>query len=88
MSEVEREAIRIVERESSLAVEHRPFFKIFAFLIENCEPTLEGATKPRFLELERLGDQRFGTQQFMISLSHFTRENRHKLPHQWFFCAE
>ena len=88
MSEVKREAIRVVEREGGLAVEHRSFSKVFAFLIENCEPTLERATKPRFLEFECLGDQRFGTQQLRISLSHFSRENWNKPPHQWLFCTE
>ena len=85
MSEVEREAIRIVEREGSLAVEHRSFFEVFAFLVENCEPTLEGATKARFFELERLSDQRFSAQQLGISLSHFARKNRHEFPHQRLF---
>src|SRR6516225_521280 len=56
LSQVKRESVSVVERERSLAVEHRPFFKILAFLIENCEPAFEGATKSRFLELERLGD--------------------------------
>src|SRR4029079_4751756 len=85
LSEVEREAIRIVEREGSLAVEHRPSFEVFAFLVEDCEPTLEGATKARFFELERLSEQRFSAQQLGISLSHFARKNRHEFPHQRLF---
>ena len=42
----------------------------------------------RFLELERLGDQRLGALQFRIGLAHLAHQRRHQPPHQRLLRAE
>ena len=62
-----------------------PFFRLGAFLVENDQAALQRLAEARLFELERLGDQRLGADQFRIGLAHLAGQRRHQLPHQRLF---
>ena len=88
LREIERKAIGVVEREGGLAVEHGAFLQAGAFLVEKGKPARQHVAEARLFQLERLGDQRLGADQFRIGLAHLAHQERHQLAHQRLFGAE
>src|SRR6478672_8700867 len=67
LREIKRKSIGVVERESSVAVEHRTLLEAFALLVEDGEAALEHAPEAGLLELEGLGDQGLRAEQLGVT---------------------
>ena len=88
LGQIERKAVGVVERERGLAVEHVALLERLAGLVEDRKPALQRVAEADLLELQRLGDQRFGAMQFRIGLAHLAHQHRHQPPHQRLLGAE
>ncbi|ESY36729.1 hypothetical protein X747_26690 [Mesorhizobium sp. LNJC384A00] len=88
LRQIEREAVRVVELERRLAIQHIAGVQCIRRLREQAEAAHQRLAEARLLELQRLGDQLFAAQQFGIGLAHLAHQRRHQLPHQRLFGAE
>ena len=88
LREVERKAVGVVEPEGRLAVEHVARGQVLRRVGEQPEPARQGLAEPRFLELQRLGDQRLAAHQFGIGLAHLSDQRRNQPVHQRFGTAQ
>ena len=59
-----------------------PCAKIARLVLEDGEAAHQRRAKARLLELQRLGDQAFGADQFRIGLAHFAHQRGNEPPHQ------
>src|SRR4029077_9883971 len=78
LGEIERKAVRVVEREGCDTVEHGAALEPFALLVEDRKAALERAAEARLLKLERLGDQRLGALQFPIGHAPLPPQHPHQ----------
>ncbi len=88
LREIEREAVSVVELESSLTIKTITFNELFGSIRKQAKAAFKRLAKTSFFKLEGFGDQRFSADQFRIGLTHFTDERWQQTPHQWFFCTE
>ena len=88
LRQVEREAVGVVQLEGDLAGQRIALAELGALLVEDLQAAHEGLAEAGLLELQRLGDQRLGLDEFRIGRAHFADERRHELEHHRLAGAE
>jgi len=79
LREVEREAVGVVELEGRLAVKAVALRKIGRRLRQQAQSALQRLAETGFLELQRLGNKRFGAREFRIGPTHLLHQHWQEL---------
>ena len=82
LRQIEREAVGIVKFERGFARQVCAAGKSPGLLVQNGKATHQRGAEARFLQLQRLGDQRLRAQKLGVGLAHLARQCGHQPPHQ------